>query len=198
MSVSSELSRIQTARNTIRSTLVSWGEASESDTLDDLALAVSGIPNRGSVNVSISDHENYTIPKGYHDGTGTVLNVATGGIIEPLIYDYRKGYVDRGVWKHEDPTNTFVDIYEAISGHTYFNVYGGTMGTRYRAMFTTVDVTQTTENVTGTQIINTNNPAKYANFTYKAPEDGYILVAKDNVGASGLKTFMYDAESVWA
>lgn len=50
-----------------------------------------------------------------------------------------------------------------------------------------------TGNIVGTRIINLNNPAPHNNATYTAPSDGYILVAKDNVGKSGVKTYVYDA-----
>jgi len=74
---------------------------------------------------------------------------------------------------------------------------GGTVGTRFRAMFATVDVTQATGNVAGVSIRNTNNPTPYSNAAYTAEEDGYIIVAKDNVGTSGLKSYVYDRTRSW-
>lgn len=29
------------------------------------------------------------------------------------------------------------------------------------------------------------------------PSDGYVLIAKDNVGKSGIKTYVYDIASSW-
>ena len=117
--------------------------------------------------------------------------------LEPDVYDYNLGYVDNGVWKYENPTRTYVDIYEVLEGHTYSIRLGATVGSRFRCMFTTTDITQTTSNVTGTKIINTNSPAALAvvpDFT--APSNGYIIVAKDNVGVSGLISYVYDADAV--
>ena len=43
MSVSSEVTRIEADRNTIRNTLLAWGLAQATDNLDDLADALMGI-----------------------------------------------------------------------------------------------------------------------------------------------------------
>lgn len=47
--------------------------------MDDLATAIEGIENRGAVNASVTEGNTYTIPKGYHNGSGTVAGVAGGG-----------------------------------------------------------------------------------------------------------------------
>lgn len=79
MSIATELSRIQTDRNTIRAKLVELGMANNTDKLDALALAIEGIVNRGAVSVSVQEGDTYTIPAGYHNGSGTVSGVAGGG-----------------------------------------------------------------------------------------------------------------------
>ena len=79
MSISTEISRIQTARNTIRTKLVEMGMATGTDNLDKLALAVDGIEDRGAVTGTVKEGETFTIPKGYHNGSGTVQGVAGGG-----------------------------------------------------------------------------------------------------------------------
>ena len=79
MSIATELERIQTNRNTIRTKLVELGLAQSSDKLDALASAISGITDNGAVSVSVQEGETYTIPKGYHNGSGTVSGVAGGG-----------------------------------------------------------------------------------------------------------------------
>ena len=53
MSISTELSRIQSDRNTIRAKLVELGMATSVDKLDALATAIEGIVNRGRVSVEI-------------------------------------------------------------------------------------------------------------------------------------------------
>lgn len=79
MSISSEITRIQTARNTIRTKLVELGLAENTATLDVCANAIEDITNRGSVSATVTEGDTYTIPKGYHSGSGTVSGVAGGG-----------------------------------------------------------------------------------------------------------------------
>lgn len=78
MSVAAQISRIQQDRNTIRTKLVELGMAQNTDDLDKLATAVEGIENRGAVSATVQEGDTYTIPKGYHNGSGTVSGVAGG------------------------------------------------------------------------------------------------------------------------
>ena len=77
--IATQISRIQTDRNTIRTKLVDLGLATSTDNLDALATAVDGIANRGAVNASVQEGDTYTIPAGYHHGSGVVSGVAGGG-----------------------------------------------------------------------------------------------------------------------
>ena len=79
MSISIELSRLQTNRNTIRAKLVELGLATSADKLDTLAAAIEGIVNRGTVSAEVKEGETYTIPAGYHSGSGVVSGVKGGG-----------------------------------------------------------------------------------------------------------------------
>lgn len=79
MSSQTEITRLQNARNTIRNKLVGLGLAASTDKLDKLATTVDGITNNGAVDVEVKEGETYTIPKGYHNGSGTVSGVAGGG-----------------------------------------------------------------------------------------------------------------------
>lgn len=79
MSTQTEITRIQSARNTIRTKLVDLGLATATAKIDALATAIDGIENKGAVNVNVQEGESYTIPKGYHNGNGTVSGVAGGG-----------------------------------------------------------------------------------------------------------------------
>ena len=82
MSTSTEITRIQTARNTIRDKLIDLVLALSADTLDKLATAIAGIVNNGAVSAEVKEGDSYTIPAGYHNGSGTVLGVAGGGLIQ--------------------------------------------------------------------------------------------------------------------
>ena len=77
--IAKEIARIQTDRNTIRTKLVELGMANSTANLDDCATAINGITNRGAVSASVQEGDTYTIPKGYHNGSGTVSGVAGGG-----------------------------------------------------------------------------------------------------------------------
>lgn len=79
MSIATEISRIQTDRNTIRNKLIELGLAESTANLDTLATAVDGITNCGAVSAQVQEGDTYTIPKGYHNGSGTVSGVAGGG-----------------------------------------------------------------------------------------------------------------------
>lgn len=79
MSIASQITRIQQDRNTIRTKLVALGLATSTDNLDTLAEAVDDIVECGSVTANVKEGETYTIPKGYHSGSGTVSGVAGGG-----------------------------------------------------------------------------------------------------------------------
>lgn len=79
MSVATEISRIQSARNTLRTKAVDLGIATSTDKLDTIANAFDGITNRGAVQATVQEGDTYTIPAGYHDGSGTVSGVSGGG-----------------------------------------------------------------------------------------------------------------------
>lgn len=79
MSIASQITRLNTARNTIRTKFVQLGIAKATDDISTLATAAEGIENRGAVSATVQEGDTYTIPKGYHNGSGTVSGVAGGG-----------------------------------------------------------------------------------------------------------------------
>lgn len=79
MSIATQLSVIQTDTNSIRAKYIELGLAQTSDGLDKLAAASENIENRGAVSAEVKEGETYTIPKGYHNGSGTVSGVQGGG-----------------------------------------------------------------------------------------------------------------------
>lgn len=79
MSTATEITRLTTARDTIRDKLIDLGLATSTSKLDALATAVDGIANRGAVSATVQEGDTYTIPAGYHNGSGTVAGVAGGG-----------------------------------------------------------------------------------------------------------------------
>lgn len=79
MSISTEFERISNARNKIRTKLVALGLSHGTAKIDECADAVEGITDAGAVSAEVKEGESYTIPAGYHNGSGTVRGVAGGG-----------------------------------------------------------------------------------------------------------------------
>lgn len=79
MSVATYITAIESSRNAIRNKLIELGMAASSDKLEKLAAAIEGIVNQGAVSVTVQEGDTYTIPAGYHNGSGTVSGVAGGG-----------------------------------------------------------------------------------------------------------------------
>ena len=73
------ITALTSSRNTIRTKLVDFGLVAGTAKLGDCATAVDGIANNGAVDISVQEGESYTIPKGYHNGSGVVKGVAGGG-----------------------------------------------------------------------------------------------------------------------
>ena len=133
-----------------------------------------------------------------HDKAG---NIITGTSAIPLIpknYDHHIGYIQNGTWIYENPTGTYIDIYQVKADNSYFYTLGKTVGSRFRTMFTTTDVTTVTSGrVAGTGLINKNDPAAYSNGVFNCTQDGYFMIAKDNVGVANLKTYVYNITQSW-
>lgn len=79
MSTQTEITRLQTARNTIRNKMVALGLGTSTDKFDALATEINGIKNQGAVDANVKEGESYTVPAGYHNGSGTVKGVSGGG-----------------------------------------------------------------------------------------------------------------------
>lgn len=129
-----------------------------------------------------------------HDKSGALIIGNCAYPLEPLEFDYNIGYVDNGKWTWQYPTNTHSDIYEVQAGHTYLAVASSTPGTRWRIMFTDIDVREVTSGaITGERYDNTNNPAAYrASICTNMPSDGYLIIGKDNNYVENVKTYLLD------
>ena len=90
MSVSEQITRLQGLRNTLRTKLAALGLAESTADLEDCVTAVDGIANNGAVNKTLdSTTKSYTVPAGYHNGSGKVIIVGeektatANGVITP-------------------------------------------------------------------------------------------------------------------
>lgn len=73
MSVQTEITRLQGLKTRQRTKLVALNLAGSSDTLEQLTDAIEGIQDNGAVSGTISEKAGaYTVPKGYHNGSGKV------------------------------------------------------------------------------------------------------------------------------
>ena len=79
MSIQTQISRIESLRNSLRTKLVEWGLVQSSAKLEECVTELSKVENRGNVSATVKEGETYTIPKGYHNGAGTVAGIAGGG-----------------------------------------------------------------------------------------------------------------------
>lgn len=78
MSVQTEITRIQTARNTLRTKAVALGVGLATDNLSQLAMKYDSITDRGTPNAEVQEGQSYTIEPGYYHG-GSITGVAGGG-----------------------------------------------------------------------------------------------------------------------
>ena len=77
--IAEQITRLTNDRNTIRNKVLDFGLVESTANLDALAAAIDGITNCGAVSAQVQEGDTYTIPKGYHNGSGTVSGVAGGG-----------------------------------------------------------------------------------------------------------------------
>ena len=114
---------------------------------------------------------------------------------EPMVlcaFDLTGGYVANGVWTPGGDTVNYSDSYAVEAGGAYLIALGGTIGSRFRALFSAEDIAaDPSVKVTGRQVVNTSNPQPYACLLYKSTEDGFITITKDNAGTSGIKTYVF-------
>ncbi len=126
------------------------------------------------------------------DGYSLVTAAVPTPVCAPHVYDMTGGYVANGTWTVGSDTVCYTDVYAVFAGHVYILALGETVGSRFRAMFSEVDTSTATENVTGRSLVNQNNPVPYAYTTFKPAADGFITVTKDNAGTANLKTYVFD------
>lgn len=73
MSIQTEITRLQNLRNTLRTKLVALGLVQSTADLEACVTAVDGITDNGAVSKTLdASTKSYTVPKGLHNGSGTV------------------------------------------------------------------------------------------------------------------------------
>lgn len=81
MTTQEQITRLTEARNTLRNKAINLGLANieSGSKIDAIATAFGGISNNGAVKAEVKEGETYTIPEGYHNGSGSVSGVSGGG-----------------------------------------------------------------------------------------------------------------------
>ena len=79
MSTQTEITRLLDARNLLRSKGESLGITLPTDNLTEISIKFDTIVNRGAVQADVMEGETFTIPEGWHNGSGTVSGIAGGG-----------------------------------------------------------------------------------------------------------------------
>ena len=175
-----------------------------------MTLVVAAMPTKTSYNPGEAlDYSGAVIQSQFLDGTthtvtdycdfipdiaGTQITVTTkcAHPDAPHIFDLNNGYVDGQTWKVD--ASAFSDVYKVKAGHKYLLALDEHVGSCFKVMFTSSDVSNASEDVIGTSITDTNNPATYASVEYTPSSNGYLVVTKDSGGTSGIKTYLYDAD----
>lgn len=90
MSIQTEITRLQNLRNTLRTKLVALGLVQSTADLEACVTAVDGITDNGAVSKTLdTSTKSYTVPKGLHNGSGTVQivteekTVTSNGTVTP-------------------------------------------------------------------------------------------------------------------
>lgn len=88
MSVATEIERLQGLKTRLRTKLISMLDILSTSSLEDCVAAVEGIPDRGGVTAALdTTTTSYTVPAGYHDGTGKVSITLETKSVTPTTQD---------------------------------------------------------------------------------------------------------------
>ena len=126
------------------------------------------------------------------DGYSNIIINVHPGIIAPIDFDNSLGYVATGTWTRGGITVSYSDIYEVEADVNYIIMIGSIVGTRFRVMFSTININDTQEaTVKGINIQHLNDPSPYTFKSFKSTENGYVIIQKDNQGVSGIISYLF-------
>lgn len=146
--------------------------------------------------LSVTQNGTYNPPSGVDGYAPVTVNVSGGGSGGPLAYlnpyaeNITTGYVANGDWVYSGTqyTNLNTTMFAVEANHSYLFM-SGEAHERFRAMFTTEDLSQVTSNVTGTLIINQDTIPALTGVSYTATQNGYVAVY---VGSKEKKVYGFE------
>lgn len=196
MSTATQIQRLQSARDTLRAKAIDLGIADNTAKLDDLATAYQNVTNHGSVTAEVKEGETYVIPKGYHNGSGTVSGVAGGGNYSLQSKTVTPTKVqqnitpDEGSYGLSDVTvNPIPEIYQDVSSVTA--TAADVLATK---VIVTADGTLTTGTMTNNgAVVKTLDTSSAANTTYTIPKgyhngEGTVSIVTETKSATPTKS----------
>ena len=119
----------------------------------------------------------------------------------PIEVDYDIGTItyvssdQTGTWTYNDDGTRRSDIYVVEQDKTYRLSYGGTPGSRFRAIVTETDVRTlpSGSSLTECQFVGSNQtPEAYASRTFTASVTGYLVLYKTQDSTDGIKSYLLD------
>lgn len=132
----------------------------------------------------------------------------------PETVDYNYGYIDLNGWHYENNGGACknpIDIYKIKKDHYYFVMMGAVVGTRFRVCTVREDIRLKTSGISCMQGLSAENAPKNAyaamgGYTnpdfnnvktpfFKAADDGWLCIQKDNNYTTGLKSYVFDLDT---
>lgn len=171
MSIQTEITRLQGLKAAIRSKLVAMGIISSgSATLEECKDAIEGITDNGAVDKEIAEKSDaYTVPQGYHNGSGTV--------------------------KIADAEQAKIVADNIKSGVTILGVAGRYAGEAAKLQHKSVTPTESEQTVVADEgytglsdVVVGAIPDNYADISGTTASDADVLATKIFVGADGEQT----------
>ena len=194
-------------------TMINRGQVTGSMSYANDVFAISQGYHDGTGSVTIDSAEQAKIIPGNIKSGVSILGVtgdyegeggssADTSAIEPYIKNFNSGWAGKGngLWTYESPSDAYSDIYQVTAEHIYFLSLGANVSTRFRVIFSTVDLSTITSGTLQCTAVNTKNyddPEPFTNLTFTPSEDGYLVIQKDNTGNNEIKTYLYDKTASW-
>lgn len=183
MSIATEIARIQGATATIRSKYVELGIGTSTDKIDDLATASEQIENKGAITATVSEGSTYTIPKGYHNGSGTVTGIAPAADAEVSSWEIPDMIGPNNPSPYSvTSSDDSEDAYKVFDGNTTTGWSAENTGDKW----ITFDFGQSTK-VDGVRLTPSNNTNDFpGSFTVLGSNDGetWVPITEDPVSTT--------------